>query len=134
MSIFDTFTSALGGSGATFGKFAGVALEFVEDPAHGGLEGLLDRFRDHGLDDAVRSWIGTGKNLGITRDDIERVVGTADLGELARRAGVAPEVAATELAAVLPQLVDLLTPGGEVPGGDLLAQAFAKLKAAIGMI
>jgi uncharacterized protein YidB (DUF937 family) len=134
MSIFDTFTSALGTTEVTAGRFAAVALEFLQEPSHGGLAGLLDGFRDHGLDDAVRSWLGTGRNLPIGRHDIERVLGAASLERIAGRAGVPVNVAANELASVLPQLVDLLTPGGALPEGRVLEQAFDQLRSKIGMI
>jgi len=134
MSIFDTFTTALGGSNTTAGKFASMALELVQGGAHGGLDGLLERFRQHGLGDQVSSWISTGHNLPITADDIQRVLGSGQVADLARRAGVDPAVASQELASILPQLVDKLTPAGQVPQPDALQQAFSMLKSKIGMI
>ena len=134
MSIFDTFTTALGGSATTAGKFASEAVEMIQGGASGGLQGLLERFRQHGLGDEVASWVSTGRNLPITTDDIQRVLGPAQLAELAKRTGVDAQVASTELASILPQIVDRLTPTGQVPAGELVDQAFALLKSKIGMV
>jgi uncharacterized protein YidB (DUF937 family) len=134
MSIFDTYTSALGGTDTTAARFAALALEYVQSPAHGGLPGLLDRFRTFGFDDQVRSWIGDGRNLNVTRQDVERVMGAADLQDLAGKAGVAVDAAAQEMAALLPQFVNMLTPSGLLPDGDAMAEAFAAIKSRIGMI
>ena len=134
MSIFDTFTTALGGSGTTAGKFASLALDLIQGGSHGGLEGLLERFRQHGLHEQVGSWVGTGRNLPISAEDIQRVLGSAQVSDLARRAGVDAGAASQELAAILPQIVDKLTPTGQLPQGDVLEQAFSVLKGKIGMI
>jgi len=134
MSIFDTFASALGGSGTTAGRFAQAAIETIQSGPHGGLDGLLERFRQHGLTEQVQSWIGTGHNLPISAADIQRVLGSTQVADLARRAGVDPSVASAELAQILPQIVDKLTPSGQMPSNDLLQQALAALKGKIGAV
>jgi uncharacterized protein YidB (DUF937 family) len=134
MSIFDTFASALSGSGATAGKFANEAIDLLQRGAPGGLEALLERFRQHGLAEQVSSWISTGRNLPITPEDVQRVLGPAQVEELARRTGVDVKVASQELASLVPQIVDRLTPSGQVPAGSLLDQAIAALKSKVGMI
>ena len=131
MSIFDTFTTALGGSGTTAGRFASEAIELLQ---RGGLDTLLERFRQHGLADQVSSWISTGRNLPITPEDIQRVLGPAQVEELARRTGVDVKMASQELASLVPQIVDRLTPTGQVPAANLLDQAFALLKGKVGMV
>jgi len=133
MSIFDTFASALGGSGTTAGRFAQAAIGTIQSGPHGGLDGLLERFRQHGLAEQVQSWIGTGHNLPITAEDIQRVLGSGQVAELARRAGVDAKVASAELAGMLPQIVDKLTPGGQMPSSDMLAQGLSILKGKIGL-
>ena len=132
--LFDTFPTHLGGAKLTPSQFAIRVLEMVEGPAYGGLEGLLNRFRDHGFDDAVRSWISTGKNFTLTPQDIDRVMGPSQIETLAREANVGPREAATEVAALLPQLVDKLTPAGHLPDAPKLEEYFALLKAKIGML
>ena len=134
MSIFDTFASALGGSQTTAGKFASATIDLIQGGAHGGLDGLLERFRAHGLGEQVSSWIGTGHNLPITAEDIQRVLGSGQVAELAQRLGVDPSTASHELANMLPQIVDKLTPHGQLPASDLLSQGLAILKGKIGSV
>jgi len=102
--------------------------------AYGGLPGLLDRFRDNGFDDAVRSWVSVGSNFILTPQDIERVLGPAGIEALAREANLGVRETATEVAVLLPQLVDKLTPQGHVPDEQTLAGYFDQLKSKIGML
>jgi len=133
MSIFDTFASVLGSSNTSASRFATQALDMLKNHP-GGLQGVLDKFRDGGFDDAVRSWVGTGANLGITKEDLERVLGRANINNLAVQTGVPPDLTATELANLLPQLVDKLTPGGKMHEGEDLNKLFDALKNKLGML
>jgi uncharacterized protein YidB (DUF937 family) len=134
MRIFDTFSSVLGSTGVSPSRFANLALGLIHSDRHGGLEGMLDRFRELGLDDAVRSWVGTGKNMAVSREDVIRVLGMPRIAELAQAAGVPPELAATELSSLLPQLVDRLTPNGTLQQGAAFDTVLSALKTKIGMI
>ena len=67
MSIFDTFASVLRSSNTSASRFATQALDLLKNQP-GGLPGRARKFRDCGYDDAVRSWVGTGANLGITKE------------------------------------------------------------------
>jgi uncharacterized protein YidB (DUF937 family) len=132
-SLFDTFPTHLANAKLTPSQFAIRVVELMES-AYGGLPALLDRFRDHGFDDAVRSWISNGPNFTLTPLDIERVLGPTQIEALAREANVGAREAATEVAALLPQLVDKLTPQGVVPEAPALQAYFQQLKDKIGML
>jgi uncharacterized protein YidB (DUF937 family) len=132
-SLFDTFPTHLANAKLTPSQFAIRVLDTIEN-AYGGLAGVLDRFRDHGFDDAVRSWVSTGKNFTLTPLDIERVLGPSHIESIARDANVGVREAAAEVAALLPQLVDKLTPQGHVPDAQTLAGYFAQLRTKIGML
>jgi uncharacterized protein YidB (DUF937 family) len=134
MSIFDTFASVLGGTNVSPSKFATAALDVITNPQHGGVDGILDKFRELGLDDAVRSWVGTGKNMAISKDDLVRALGQGKIAELAKATGVSHDLASTELANLLPQLVDKLSPTGTLPQGEQLGQLIGALKGKLGMI
>ena len=133
-SIFETYTSVLGASGITPAQFALHVLEMLRSPTHGGLPGFLDKFRDHGFDDAVRTWIGKGANLTLSPEDVKRVLGGRAIDMLAHKAGVPPKTAAHELAALIPQLVDKLTPSGHLPDEEMLDKNFKQLAEKIGML
>lgn len=135
MNILDTLTNALGGQSQDLGGSGGlarIALEMLQNNQHGGLGGLLDQFTKAGLGEQVGSWISTGKNLPISAEDLTRVLGSGQLQDLAARAGISHDAISGQLASILPQLVDKLTPHGRMPDGDMLGQAFEMLKGKLG--
>ncbi len=129
--LFDTFPTVLGNAKITPSQFAILVLEMIRTE---GLAELLDKFRDHGFDDAARTWVGSGKNLSLSAQDVERVLGPASIQALAREANIAPKAAATEVASLLPQLVDKLTPAGHLPDKPTLDKYFDLLRQKIGML
>ena len=84
----------------------------------GGLSGLLQQFHDKGLGGLVTSWVSTGQNLPISADQIQHVLGSEQVKELAAKAGISPDAAGSHLAEFLPMLIDKLTPNGQVAQGS----------------
>ncbi len=81
----------------------------------GGLSGLLQCFHEKGLGGLAASWVGTGQNLPISADQLQNVLGSEQVKQLAAKAGISPETAGAALSQLLPSLVDKLTPNGQVP-------------------
>jgi len=81
----------------------------------GGLSGLVQQFHDKGLGSLVSSWVGTGQNLPISADQLQHVLGSEQVKQLAAQAGISPETASSHLTQLLPMLIDKLTPNGQVP-------------------
>jgi uncharacterized protein YidB (DUF937 family) len=95
----------------------------------GGLSGLVQQFHDKGLGSLVSSWVGTGQNLPISADQIQHVLGSEQVKELAAKAGISPETANSGLAQLLPMLVDKLTPNGQIPEtSSMLESGLSMLK------
>ena len=94
----------------------------------GGLENLVSAFRDKGLGDAVASWIGTGQNLPISSEQLQSVLGNEQVEAIAQKLGLSTSDVAQKLATLLPQVIDKLTPDGQLPESNLLAQGLALLK------
>ena len=90
----------------------------------GGLSGMLDRLRQSGLGQQADSWVGTGKNLPISAEDLQRVIGSGAIGDIAAKLRMSPGEAGAGLAQALPQIIDQMTPQGSVPGnhGELIQQ------------
>jgi uncharacterized protein YidB (DUF937 family) len=88
----------------------------------GGLSGLMQSFHDKGLGGLMSSWVGTGQNLPITPDQIQHVLGSEQVKELAAKAGISPEMASSTLSTMLPSLIDKLTPNGQMPDHSNLVQ------------
>ena len=89
------------------------------DGAHGGLEGLVRQFTQGGLGDVVQSWISSGQNLPVSADQLQGVLGDERIGAMAQQLGLNPGDLAGQLSQVLPQVVDQLTPQGQMPKGGL---------------
>jgi uncharacterized protein YidB (DUF937 family) len=133
MSLLDAMRALVGEETADgAGKLALGAIELLQGADHGGLAGVLAKFREQGFEDAVNSWIGTGANLPIGGEDIQRVLGSEKLRDLAARAGVPPDFASGELASILPRIVDRLTPDGRLPDSALAQQALSMLRGVLG--
>lgn len=94
----------------------------------GGLQGILQQLQASGIADQVASWIGTGENAPVSGNQIAEALGADKVTQIAQHAGIAPEHAATGLAQLLPQIIDKLTPGGQVPQNELLEQGLSLLR------
>jgi uncharacterized protein YidB (DUF937 family) len=80
----------------------------------GGLSGLVQQFESQGLGHIIGSWTGPGQNLPISGQQLQAVLGDQRLQQLAQRVGLPPDAAANALAAVLPAVVDKVTPNGSI--------------------
>jgi uncharacterized protein YidB (DUF937 family) len=81
----------------------------------GGLSGLVQQFHDKGLGGLVTSWVSTGQNLPISADQLQHVLGSEQVKELAAKAGISPDAAGSHLSQLLPMIIDKLTPNGQIP-------------------
>jgi uncharacterized protein YidB (DUF937 family) len=98
----------------------------------GGLPGLLQSFHEKGLGDVFSSWVGTGQNLPISAEQIQSVLGSDQVKQLAAKAGISPDLAGSSLAQLLPTLVDKLTPNGQIPQHSNLLQTGMDLLQSLG--
>ncbi len=95
----------------------------------GGISGLVQRFAGSGLGDIANSWIGTGPNKPVTPQQVQQGLGQDTINQLSQQTGVAPEDVKAHLSQVLPQVVDRLTPQGNVPHqNDLATKGMDMLK------
>lgn len=94
---------------------------------HGGIEGIVQKFTANGLGAAAQQWVGNGPNPPITGDHIQQVFGNATVQQLAGQLGVHPTQAASGLAALLPTVIDKLTPNGQSVAGTELQTNIANL-------
>jgi uncharacterized protein YidB (DUF937 family) len=89
----------------------------------GGLAGLVSMFQQKGAGDMMSSWIGTGQNMPISGDQLSNILGSEQIGQIASQLGMSRGEASGALADLLPQVIDRLTPQGQLPqSGDLSNQ------------
>ena len=86
----------------------------------GGLSGLLGQFRSAGLSSQADSWVSTGQNMPVSGDQVTNALGQGNVQTMAQKLGLPPGATAAALAALLPVIIDQLTPKGHVEQqGDL---------------
>ena len=129
MGLLDDVVSAAGGGqGQSSNPMLGQVLDMIKNHP-GGISGLVDSFHQNGLGGLVSSWIGTGQNLPISPDQIQSVLGSSQVASLAAKAGISPDQAKAALSTLLPQVMDKLSPNGQLPQGGS-----GMLEAAMGML
>ncbi len=104
-----------GGSGAGGGMgnvLLQLGLSMIQQ--NGGLGGVLGKFRESGLGAHADSWVGTGQNMNIEPNQLQQVFGSGTLGDIAAKLGVSQDQAGSALSQMLPELINQLTPQGQV--------------------
>jgi uncharacterized protein YidB (DUF937 family) len=96
---------------------------------NGGLEGVLGRFRQGGLGQQADSWVGTGQNMNISPDQLQQIFGSSTISDLASQLGMPEDQARSTMAQLLPEVINHLTPHGQVPenGDEEIAQGLSML-------
>ncbi|MBB3306544.1 MULTISPECIES: YidB family protein [unclassified Enterobacter] len=80
----------------------------------GGVEVLLQKFQQGGLGQVLNSWIGSGSNHSVDGGEIQNALGQDQLQSLADKLGTDVNGASGTLAALLPQVIDKLSPQGHI--------------------
>jgi uncharacterized protein YidB (DUF937 family) len=118
MGILDTLTSMMASKGASAIEAAGIPVilgEVLGNGGQGGLSAIVAKLQQAGLGDQVKSWIGTGENLPISAQQLQEVLGSDMVRQLAGRFGIPVDQLSTVLAQVLPTAVDHASPSGTLP-------------------
>ena len=87
----------------------------------GGLGGILDQLQRAGFAEQADSWVSRGANKPISPDAMSQIFGKDGIEAISRQAGISPEQAQHGLSQLLPEVIDHMTPNGEVPDADALA-------------
>ena len=105
-----------------------IALQLLQQ--NGGLQGMLGKFQQAGYGAQADSWVSTGQNQPISADALSQVLGQGQLGRIAQQLGMSQVEAAGGLASMFPQMIDKMTPQGQIPDDhrDIVAEALALLK------
>jgi uncharacterized protein YidB (DUF937 family) len=108
MGLFDGIMGGLVGAGIT------TAVQgYIEK--QGGLPAVVAKFEQQGLGGVVQSWIGTGPNQPVSPEQLEKVLGSDLVQQLAGKIGMGSPELLQKLAQILPEAVDKMTPKGVIP-------------------
>ena len=131
MGLLDSIVGQVSGSLSNAGDGQGglmeVVMGLINNPDTGGIQGLINAFKEKGLGNLVGSWIGSGQNLPISAEQIQAVLGSEQVQAIAQKLGLSTAEISSGLATLLPQVIDKLTPDGQVPEGGMLEQGLALL-------
>jgi uncharacterized protein YidB (DUF937 family) len=92
-----------------------VLSEVLGNGSQGGLNAILAKLQQAGFGDQVKSWIGNGQNLPITAEQLQQVLGSDTVKQLAARFNIPVDQFAKVLAQQLPLAVDHASPDGKLP-------------------
>ena len=120
MAGIEDMLGSLTGSGSSSGlditqlqSMLGPAMEAIN--AQGGLSALLEKLQSGGLGDMVGSWLGQGQNVPLSADQLTNELGADTIGEIAGESGLSTEQVTDGLSSSLPEVVDQLSPNGQLP-------------------
>jgi len=135
MGLFDSILKVLGGGGLSaenHNALLDTVAGMLSNQQSGGLQGLLQSFAQKGLGDVAASWVSTGQNLPISPAQLQGVLGSGKIQEIAQGLGLDASKVSAGLSQILPQVIDKLTPQGSVPGQDTLGEGLASIKKLLG--
>jgi uncharacterized protein YidB (DUF937 family) len=120
MGIFDSLENSPALKGV-LGQLEGAVLPVVlsevlgASGGQGGLTAIVAKLQQAGLGDQVKSWIGNGQNLPITAEQLQQVLGSDTVRQLAARYNIPVDQITQILAQQLPRAVDHASPDGKLP-------------------
>lgn len=129
MGLFDSVAGAvLGKLGGEKGAMAQIAVDLFNQ--NGGLPGVIEKFKTGGFAEEAASWVSKGENLSISAEQITQVLGSDTVENIAGKLGMNPDDISAKIAEYLPQVIDKMTPNGEVgsDSGNLLTSILGMLK------
>ena len=102
----------------------GQAAPSAPQATSGGLDVLINQFKQNGLGDVINSWIGTGQNQAISPNQLREALGQNTVNDLSRQSGAPQDDLLSQLSRYLPGVIDRLTPNGQLPNQRDLRSGF----------
>ena len=97
-----------------------------------GLHQIVGNMQANGLGGVAQSWIGNGASQAITPAQVEQVLSSSQLSELAAKSGLPPDQLKSGIAAILPHLVSGLSPNGSLPEPAQVQGLIGQIQGALG--
>lgn len=129
MGLFDSIAGAvLSKVGGEQGQMAQIAMDLFNQ--NGGLPGILEKFNQNGMAEQAASWVSKGTNLPISAEQITSVLSSSVVTDIAAKFGISAETLTSNIAEHLPNMIDKMTPDGEVPANtpNLMATLLEMMK------
>ena len=114
MGLLDSIVGSLTGGEGQQNSLSQLQAVWSWVQEQGGVEVLIQKFQQGGLGEILSSWLSNGSNQSVSHSDIQSAFSPQDLQSLADKLGTDVQGASGTLSEVLPQLVDKISPQGEV--------------------
>ena len=125
--IQDILSGIMGSGGqipADLQKMAEPILQMIQQ--NGGLQQIIGQLQNSPIGEQVNSWLGTGANEAVSPDQVAEAMPHA-VEDLASKTGMSAEQVSSSISELLPNLVDKLSPGGQLPGADQLGDVLKQI-------
>lgn len=94
-----------------------IVLGYIQ--SNGGLSGVLAKFQGNGLGNKAQSWVGIDTdNDGLDAQDILGLLGQDKVNEVCQQTGASQTEVCQGIAELLPQVVNDLTPHGDIEADE----------------
>ncbi len=105
-----------------------LAMQWVQ--RNGGIGGVLEKFQSKGYSQQAASWVSNGSNEELQPHAVSELMGTEELSRLSQQLGVSQEEVSSGMAQILPEMMNHLTPQGDVPadGDEVLNRGTSMLE------
>src|SRR5215211_7684640 len=114
-------TPAEGQQGSLGGLLGSLGAGGVGGLLSGGLNDLVESFKQNGQGDVADSWVGKGPNQAVAPHQLEQAIGPDVLSTLSQETGLSREELLSRLSRNLPDAVDKYTPEGRLPAASELS-------------
>ena len=126
MGLLNQIDGMLGGSADKSEQLQAI-MTWIEQ--QGGIQGVIEKFRNNGLGEIVESWISQQINMPVSAAQVTSVFGSPALQELGAKLGIDSQTASALISEYLPKIIDGLSPQGEATvRGDLVSAGINLLK------
>ena len=103
-----------GGRNAMLALLLPLVLQWVQ--RSGGVGNVLQRIGQQGYGGQADSWVGAGANQPLPSQAAHELLGPDELARMSSQLGVGADEVAHGVSEILPELVDHLSPQGQLPG------------------
>jgi uncharacterized protein YidB (DUF937 family) len=129
MGLLDSIIGGLTGNAGGASPLQGVLTSLLsggqqtnqgtQNPSQGfdanSLGTLVNSFQQAGLGHLVESWIGNGPNQSVSPQQLHSVLGDNQVQQMSAQSGMAPQDFLSQLSQHLPNVVNSMTPHGQLP-------------------
>lgn len=132
MAFLDNVLGELSGGGADLGNLdlGNVAKSLLSSGGSGSrIDTIVSVLKQNGMEDKISSWVSNGANASVDASEIEGALDQGTISDLSNELGIDTSRVAPILAALLPVIINQLTPDGKAgDDGSLLTSGMKVLE------